>query len=348
MLIIIPIFLIISCDRNLFVTSSSLPSTRYPIYALNSKSHTISKIDGESDKIISNIKLPDMASTFSIAPDGNLIVAITALGDFYDPYKREIHVISPDGKRMAPITYTKYIPDNMYVKDNKIAVIMHQTLLPGKLVPLTLVDLETQSDIAIFKLNGFAKAVMFEKNNLLVYIVNENMKAAQILQINLDDRSLTEIMTLSNEQRFGKAFFHNGKLYGLRCNNHKLSRIKLNQTLQVIDPASKRIEKILYLPGTPFNLAFVENKIYITHYNDLAPSNLYNKVSIIDATSYEIEKIIDVGKGPIDICYSKSLGKVYTANLEENSVSVIDTKLQKTIKTIPTHQILTGAIRCTE
>jgi len=343
-LIVIPLFFIV---WNLSIASSGLPSTKHPVYALNSTSYSISKIDGDNDNIVSTIKLPDITNTFSVAPNGNLIVPIIGRGDSFTPYKQEIHVISPEGKEIGPIIQTKYIPDYMYIKDNRIAVIMHYTLLPGHVVPLTLVNLEQRSEIAILNLNGFAAVVGAEKNDLLVYAVDPSSKAAQILKINLNDRSITEVMTLSEEYLFGRALFHNGKLYGIR--GHKGANIRFNQTLQVIDFISKKIEKILPLSDNPYKLAFVDDKIYITHYNNNSKSSASdNRVSIVDANSYEIEKIIEVGKGPADICYSKSLGKVYTANCVDSSVSVIDTKSRKLIKNIPTNQISTNVIRCPE
>jgi YVTN family beta-propeller protein len=153
-------------------------------------------------------------------------------------------------------------------------------------------------------------------------------------------------MELGDDQAYGRAIFHNGKVYGIR--GRKGSPLSHNQTLQVIDFKSKKIEKILPLSDNPYSLIFVEDKLYVTHFNDGTPSQPDHRVSIIDPQTYQIEDVLEVGKGPSGICYSKSLGKVYTANFWDNSVSVIDVKTRKVIKTIPTNQKLTEVVRCTD
>lgn len=346
LLLLVLVLITTPCDGSLFSKSSALSLTKYPVYALNYASNSISKIDGEKDEIVSTIKLPDVASTFSVAPNGNLVVAITGVGDILAPYKAEIHIIAPDGKPVGSKMKIKYIPDNMYIKDNRIGSVIHNTIIQGKVIPFTLVDLEKRAVISIFDMHEFVQAVDFKNNDLLLYLVDTRLSRAKILQINLDDRSVSEVMELGEEQIFGKIFFHNGKLYGLR--GRKGAMLALNQTLQVIDLNAKKIEKILPLPDSPYSLAFVEDKIYITHFNDDKPSQPDNRVSIIDSKTYKIENILEVGRGPAGICYSKSLGKVYTANFWDNSVSVIDVKSRKVIKTIPTNQTFTNLIRCPE
>lgn len=332
------------CDSSMLSTSSALSLTEYPVYALNYASNSISKIDGEKDEIVSTIKLPDVASTFSVAPNGDLVVAITGVGDILAPYKAEIHIIASDGKPVGSKMKIKYIPDNMYIKDNRIAAIIHNTIIRDKIVPFSLLDFEKRDVIAIFDMHEFVQAVDFKNNDLLLYLVDTILKSAKIIKINLNDRSVSSVMELGENQIFGKIFFHNDRLYGLR--GRKGAMLALNQTLQVINLNTKKIEKILALPDSPYSLTFVEDKIYITHFNDGKPSEPDNRVSIIDSKTYKIENILEVGRGPASICYSKSLGKVYTANFWDNSISVIDIKSQKVIKTIPTNQTFTNLIRC--
>ena len=133
-----------TCDRGFFVRSSVPSPTKYPVYALNSHTYSISKIAGERDEIVSTIKLPDIASTFAVIPNGNLVVVVTGKADMLTPYKREILMLSQDSGKVMKQMKLKYIPDDMYIMDNCLGVVVHNTELPGKVVPLTLIDFETQ------------------------------------------------------------------------------------------------------------------------------------------------------------------------------------------------------------
>lgn len=321
------------------------------VYVLNKYSNSISVIDGERDKIITTISLPDVATTFSVLPNGNLAVAVTGKADMYTPYKKEIYLFSPDGRDLGKRMTVKYVPDNMYIRDNRIGAIVHNTVFQGDIIPFTIIDLEKGEELERFELHGFVMGVWFEGNTVLVYThgpVYGNYKTG-LYRINLDDRIITEVMDMGQERRFGPVIIKNGKLYGNHTfYNRSPEEMPDNHTLQVIDLESKRVEKILRLQDNPGIMTFVNDKIYITHNNDGAPSDHGNKVSIVDSGTYRVEDILEVDDGPAGICYSKSLGKVYTANSWGDSVSVIDVKTQKLIKTIPTNQKFPRVIRCPE
>lgn len=332
-LLIMPVFMT-SCSKTLF-RSAPLDSCKYPVYVLTPFGTSLLKIDGERDEVIDTFTLPTWASTFSVAPNGTLVVAVTGVGDLVSPYKNQIHVLSPDGKRIGGEMKIKNIPDNMYLKNNRIAAVTHNTALSESVSPFTIIDLEKREEIR-FELPGFVNALKFEDDSILLYITTPFMMKHKLglYRLNLADRSITEVMEMGNDHLLGGApVFHNNKLYGIR--GRKGALIPLNQTLQVIDIESKKVEKVLPLSDSPYSLAFVEDKIYVTHFSYGSPSTRSeNKVSIIDSKTYEIEDVLEVGRGPAGICYSKSLGKVYTANVTDDSVTVIDPKTRKVIKTI--------------
>lgn len=331
--------------------NSSIPEDCVPVYVLNYADGSISVIDGNKEYLVRTIKLPDRASTFSILPDGNLAVAITGVGDLLAPSKAEIHIITPKGRRLKKMKIW-YIPDNMYVDDEgRLALIFHSTEKPLGRVPFTLIDLEKQEEVGRFSLDGFITAVQFLETGLILYACGSSRTGLStgIYRLAFPDLTINRIMPLGGDQVFGKrALLHDGKLYGIR-GSKKTHYLKHNQTLQVIDIQAKEIEKILPLSDNPNSIVIVEDKIYVTHYDISTPSGRSdNRVSVIDRKSYDIEDTIIVGQGSRDICYSKRLGKVFTANAWDQSVSVIDAKTQKVLKTISTNQRFPFVIRCPE
>lgn len=320
--------------------------TGVPIYVLNFMSNSISVIDGKTDKIIRTISLPARAMTFSVRPNGTLVVPLTGR----PPEDREeVILLSPKDFNITGKLTLGYVPDSGYAGDGRIGVIIHTMLLEGYKFPITLIDFEEKKVMRVFQLPGIVNGVGFRDNIIMVYAGGPSYRGYKtgIYQIDIDKQSLREIVKLTDEQRFRKAIFYKDKLYGLRsANNFIFQNDPYNHTLWVIDIKSKKIEKTVKLSRSPYDLTVVEDRLYVSHYNDANPSEPENKVTIIDLNSYKIVNVLEVGKGPASICYFKELGKVYTANAWGNSISIIDIKTEKLIKTIYTDQQFPMVIRC--
>lgn len=362
---------IISCHPH--GRNKSLLRPDMPVYVLNTVSDSISIIDGKRDEWYKTFRLPDIGDTFFVRPDGTIAVPIR--GRLERP-KKEVAFFSPDNLKKVGELEVMYPPFNGNVRDNRIGVMIHNNILEGGMSPISIVDLEKKKVIAIFQFPGISTGIGFKDNQVLVYTaglpekavrqVRSGFKDNQVLaatvgephlgydpaiyQIDLDTLSVTKMVSLTKDQGFGNLIFYKDKAYGIRSSYHVMDKDDpLNHTLWVIDLTSKKVERMIKLQKeNPYNLAVVEDKLYVSHYNIGNPSRPEKWVTIIDMNSYEIKNTIEVGEGPQGICYSKSLGKVYTANAEDNSVTVIDVQTEKVIKTLYTDQTRPRVIRCPE
>ena len=67
--------------------------------------------------------------------------------------------------------------------------------------------------------------------------------------------------------------------------------------------------------------------LYYSHQNKLLyVTNWYeNKISVVNTLNNKIIKSIDVGKSPAGIYVAEDLKRIFVANKDDNTVSVIDT-----------------------
>jgi YVTN family beta-propeller protein len=331
-----------ACDKGLLMKASEIEN---PVYVLNQYQPSISIIDGDRDELVKNVRLPDVTSTFWVNPEGNLVLAVTARGDMVEPYIREIHVITPDGGKAQESFNVRYIPDDMYLSDDgRIGLVVHNTITSGHVMPVTLIDVENRTLIKKFEIRGFIRGAVYEDNAFWFYVSGLRKDGDELGIYRIDLKALTLTKVSDPGDNYIRVLFKNGKAYGLLVHNR--FRIPNNNTLQVIDLKTNKVEKMLQLSKHPYNMAFVEDMLYVTHNNTSSTARCDNRVSVINTNTYEIEDILEVGKAPAAICYSRSLGKAYTANFWGNSVSVIDVKSRKVIKTISVNQKATLLIRC--
>lgn len=331
-------------SNNLPGIKPTLPNV--PVYVLNYSSKSISVIDGEKDELYSTLPLDGAADTFFVGPDGTLIVPQREKSDIM---KSKIVLSSPKGGGKIGELNLNYMPFDGEIRDDGIGVLAHTNIIGGKMYPLTVVDIKMNKEVATFQLPGIAGGMVFRGSQLLVYVgaPSSGISDPGIYLIDVEKLSVEKQISLTDEQRSRKMIFYNDKAYGISSIHGVNGDRRLDQALWVIDLVSKRVYKAAKLAKeNPYNIAAVGDRLYITHYDVGSTTKPGNWVSVIDINSYETIDTVEVGKGPAGICYSRKLGKVYTANARDNSVSVIDTATNKVIKTIHTGQQLPRVIRC--
>jgi YVTN family beta-propeller protein len=104
---------------------------------------------------------------------------------------------------------------------------------------------------------------------------------------------------------------------------------KENNSLYIVDLASKTVKKKLPLDGEGYNCVLSPDKklLYITCWG-------CDKVLLFDTQAEDFTGNIPVGDNPNDLCLSKNGRYLYVANANDNSVSVIDTREKKVIEVL--------------
>ena len=116
-------------------------------------------------------------------------------------------------------------------------------------------------------------------------------------------------------------------------------------TVSVIDPRSHQIVHVInfHIPGVdkeyigPVGIRFTPD-------GSLAFVALgrANRVAVVNARTYEVEKYILVGQRPWQLSFSPDRKKLYVANGLTNDVTIIDVSSQTALKSVPVGRLPWG------
>jgi PQQ-dependent catabolism-associated beta-propeller protein len=116
-------------------------------------------------------------------------------------------------------------------------------------------------------------------------------------------------------------------------------------TVSVIDPGNQQIVHVINfrIPGVdkqyigPLGIQFTADGR--TAFVALGRAN---RVAVVDARSYEVEKYILVGQRPWQLTFSPDRSKLYVANGLTNDVTIIDVSAEKAVKSVPVGRLPWG------
>lgn len=184
----------------------------------------------------------------------------------------------------------------------------------------------------------YGLAFSHDEKELYVSGGNDNW----ILDFHIKDNKLNNADTI----RLGTAWPKN-KICptGLAVNkdNSRLYAVtKEDSTLYVIDPAGRQVIKKVSLPAIAYSCILMpdEKTLYISLWGGAG-------VATYNTAAGKLEQTINVGNHPNELLLSRKGTYLFVANANDNSVSIINTKLNKVIETISTSLYPTGLIGST-
>jgi YVTN family beta-propeller protein len=103
-------------------------------------------------------------------------------------------------------------------------------------------------------------------------------------------------------------------------------------TLKVYDPQTARLLRTVPLRGAKPHHLYVLPRSHLALISHFAPTAF---VEVLDLSTDQIVGTIPTGTGPRHLAFSPDHRFAYSANLEDNSISVIDLARRITVRTIP-------------
>lgn len=152
-----------------------------------------------------------------------------------------------------------------------------------------------------------------------------------ILDFTIRDKKLGTADTIKLGQPFPKGKICPTGMVTTRSNSRLYTVTKEDSSLYVIDPVAHNVLSKLQLPGMAYSciLSPDEKQLYISLWG-LA------KVAVYNTTTGKVDKTIATGDHPNELLLNKKGTQLFVANANENSVSVIDTRIDKVMETIST------------
>ncbi|WP_063725806.1 protein kinase domain-containing protein [Cryptosporangium arvum] len=96
------------------------------------------------------------------------------------------------------------------------------------------------------------------------------------------------------------------------------------EVVLVIDTATNKLASRLAVAPRPHSVAFAGSTAYVANHES-------NQVSVVDTKKTSVAATIPVGAAPHSVAASPDRSRVYTANYDDGTTSVIDTKTRKRI-----------------
>ncbi|RYF57360.1 MAG: hypothetical protein EOO39_35535, partial [Cytophagaceae bacterium] len=117
------------------------------------------------------------------------------------------------------------------------------------------------------------------------------------------------------------------------ANNTVLAKQNLTSTVSVFDTATGQLVGTVAVDGYPFAVAALTTgsnagkKVYVT-------SEQTGKLFVIDPATLQVTRKVGVGSHPIALQFNRAQSQLYIANADSDTVSVVDTKTDRVIRTI--------------
>ncbi len=246
------------------------------------------------------------------------------------PGKFEDYTLLPNGWKLTPAgeqVGVGELPLNLIIsKDEKYALTSNSGTKENS---ISVVDLETGKEIQRMNVDKTWRGIVFNDDDSKLYVSGANNNLVYVYNFNSGRLSLNDSIIIAKP--FPDEKISVTGLDYLKGKNILLAVSKMSNSLYVIDVPGRKIIKQLKFEGECYD-------VKINHSGTYAYISLWSKASIaeINLNSYSISNFIEVGDHPNEILISKNDDRLFVANANNNSVSVVDLNTKKTTETIIT------------
>ena len=239
------------------------------------------------------------------------------------PGKFEGYTLLPNGWKLSPAGNQVKIgefPLNLIItKNDKYALTSNSGTKENS---ISVVDLETEKEIQRIDVNKTWRGIAFNDDDTKLYVSGANNNLIYVYDFNSGH------LTLSDSIIVGKPFPDDkisiAGLDYLPGKNILLAVSRMSNSLYIIDLSDKQIIKKLKFEGECYD-------VKINHAGTYAYVSIWSKASIaeIDLNTYYVTNFINVGDHPNEILISKNDDRLFVADANNNTVSVVDLKTKK-------------------
>ena len=239
------------------------------------------------------------------------------------PGKFEDYTLLPNGWKLTPAgdqVAIGELPLNMIItKDDKYALTSNSGTKENS---ISVVDLNAEKEVQRIDVSKTWRGITFNGDDSKLYVSGANNNLIYVYDF------IPGHLSLSDSIIIGKPFPEDKiSITGLDYlpgKNILLAVSRMSNSLYVIDVIKKKIIRQLKFDGECYD-------VKINHAGTFAYISLWSKASIaeIDLSTYSPTNFINVGDHPNEILISKNDDRLFVADANNNSVSVVDLKTKK-------------------
>ncbi len=236
------------------------------------------------------------------------------------PGKYKNFTLLPNGWRLTPEGRQIPIgelPLNMVITNNERYAITSNSGMG--INSLSVVDLKNYKEVQRMVVNNTWLGIVFNSDDSKLFVSGGNNNLIYIYNFNAGKLSLADSIIIG--PRFPEGKISITGIDYLKKKNYILAVSKVSDMLYVIDVTNKSILKKIKLAGKCYD-------VKINHAQDYAYVSVWSKAEIaeINLNNFTISKIIKTGDHPCDIVITKNDDRLFVADANNNSTSVIDLK----------------------
>ncbi|MGA9294955.1 MAG: bifunctional YncE family protein/alkaline phosphatase family protein [Ignavibacteriaceae bacterium] len=239
------------------------------------------------------------------------------------PGKFDNYTLLPNGWKLTPAGTQIGIgelPLNLIItKDDKYALTSNSGTKENS---ISVVDLESEKEIQRININKTWRGIVFNDDDSKLYVSGANNNLVYVYDFNSGHLSLSDSIIIGKPFPDDKISI--AGLDYLAGKNILLAVSRMSNSLYVIDASDKKVIKQLKFEGECYD-------VKINHAGTYAFISLWSKASIaeIDLKTFSITNFINVGDHPNEILISKNDDRLFVADANNNTVSVVDLKTKK-------------------
>ncbi len=238
------------------------------------------------------------------------------------------YTLLPNGWKLTPIgrhVEIGELPLNMIItSDEKYALTSNSGLGENS---ISVVDLKAGKEVQRKVINNTWRGLDFNSNQSKLYVSGGNNNSIYIYNFNKGKLSLADSIVLGS--RYPKDNISITGLTFVKQKNYVLAVTKENNMLYVCDAASNCIIKEIPMEGKCF-------EVNADHKGDFAYVSVWGKSKIarVDLESFKITDLIKVGDHPCEMIISKDDSRLFVADANNNTVSVVNLRKKKMIENL--------------
>ncbi len=249
------------------------------------------------------------------------------------PGKYKNYTLLPNGWRLTPAGKQVPIgelPLNMVVTKNQRYAITSNSGMG--INSLSVVDVKTLKEVQRYVLSNTWVGLVFGPKDKLLYVSGGNNNAVYVFHFKKGHLTPADTLVIGHKFPKGKI-----SLTGLALNNRKNQLLAVSQKsnmLYVVDLKSKKVVKRVPMPGKCYD-------IVTNHAQTDAFVSIWGKAMVVEVNmnTYAITRRYKTGDHPNDMIISPNDNRLYVANANNNSATIIDLKHNKVSETIQTSLI---------
>ncbi len=238
------------------------------------------------------------------------------------------YTLLPNGWKLTPagrkVTIDQFPLNLIVTKDGKYAITSNSAT---KYNSLSVVDLNEEKKTQTVNLRETWRGIVFNADDSKLFVSGGSNNLIYVF--NFNDGRLTLADSIIIGEPYPKQKISIAGLDFLPSRNLLFAVSRMSNSLYIIDINKREVIKTLRFEGQCYD-------VKVNHAGTYAYVSIWGKSSIgeVDLSNFSITNIIEVGDHPCEMLISKDDSRLYVANANNNTVSVVNLYTKKEVERI--------------